>query len=246
MSYLHFTSTDQYRQRVIQLGESPERVFNVGAIGIDSIKNIPLLGKDELQKQIGFNFREQNILVTFHPTTLEDNTHEAQFLDLLKVIDKYDNIDIGVIFTKSNADNGGRRINQMIDEYVARKNGQVKAFSSMGTLLYLSTLHYVDGVVGNSSSGIMEVPSFAIGTINIGDRQKGRIMPNSVIDCAADFTSIEKAFKRLFSLEFKNCLKNIDNPYGNGTAAIQAYNTIKQSNFSNDCLKKKFYDIKFS
>jgi GDP/UDP-N,N'-diacetylbacillosamine 2-epimerase (hydrolysing) len=180
MSHLHFTATDEYKNRVIQLGEHPNRVFNVGGMGIENIKKLKLLTRDEFEKSIEFKLNKKNILVTFHPVTLENSTAKEQFQELLDVIDELK--DTNIIFTKANSDTDGRVINQMIDEYVAKNFHKSIGFSSLGQLRYLSALQFVDAMVGNSSSGLTEAPSFRIGTINIGDRQKGRIKAESVID----------------------------------------------------------------
>jgi GDP/UDP-N,N'-diacetylbacillosamine 2-epimerase (hydrolysing) len=163
MSHIHFTATEEYRKRVIQLGENPDRVYNVGAMGIENIRRIKLLSKEEFEKSINFKLNEKNILVTFHPVTLENNTAENQFSELLEAIDKLKNTNI--IFTKANSDTDGRIINKMIDEYVLKNRHKAIAFTSLGQLRYLSAMQYVDAVVGNSSSGIVEDPSFKIGTV---------------------------------------------------------------------------------
>ncbi len=242
MSYLHFTSTEESRRRVIQLGEDPKRTFNVGEIGLDNIKKLKLLSKRELEKELKFKFNKHNLLVTFHPVTLENNTSKEQFQNLLCVLGKLRKTNI--IFTKANADTGGRIINKMIDEYVSRNPAQTTAFTSMGHLGYLSTMQFVDATVGNSSSGIVEAPSFKIGTINIGDRQKGREKSGSVIDCEPTKKSIREAFKRLYSYNFQERLKNIKNPYGDGCSAERVKIILKEYKFKNT-LKKRFYDIGF-
>ena len=242
MSHLHFTSTDEYRKRVIQLGEDPERVFNVGAIGIDNIKKMKLLSKREIEKELGFKFGKRNLLVTFHPVTLEKNTSKKQFQKLLKVLDGLDGTHI--IFTKANADTDGRVINKMIDMYVSGNFRKAVAFRSMGQLNYLSTMRFVDAIVGNSSSGIIETPSFKMGTINIGDRQSGRIRAKSVIDCEPTKQSIKKALKKLYSEDFLKDLKKIKNPYGNGNTAKRIKIILKKQDTS-DILKKQFFDISF-
>jgi len=240
MSHLHFTATDVYRNRVIQLGEHPDRVFNVGGLGIDNIKKLQLLTKEEFEQSIDFQLNQKNILVTFHPVTLEHSTVKVQFQTLLDVLDTLDNTHI--IFTKANSDIEGRIINNMIDEYVVKNNHKSVAFTSLGQLRYLSALQYVDAMVGNSSSGLAEAPSFKVGTINIGDRQKGRIMAESVIDCNSDFDVIRKAFIRLYSEEFSQKLIDCKNPYGNGGASLVIKNCIKDVNLTN-ILKKKFYHL---
>ena len=167
MSHLHFTATEEYRKRVIQLGEAPGRVFNVGGMGIENIERLPLLNKQELEQAIGFKLAEKNLLVTFHPVTWENATARQQFAELLAALDELQHTHI--IFTKANSDTGGRVINQMIDDYVAENNHKAVTFTSLGQLRYLSALQFVDAMVGNSSSGLAEAPSFQIGTINIGE-----------------------------------------------------------------------------
>ncbi len=240
MSHLHFTATNEYRNRVIQLGEHPSRVFNVGGLGIDNIKKLKLLSKEEFEASINFKLNEKNILVTFHPVTLENSTAKEQFQILLDVIDELE--DTHIIFTKANSDTDGRVINNMIDEYVKNNNDKAVCFTSLGQLRYLSALQYVDAVVGNSSSGLIEAPSFKIGTINIGDRQKGRIMADSVINCDTTKNSISNAFKRLYSKEFQDELVKVENPYGNGGANLEIKNILKTMDLEN-ILKKSFYDI---
>jgi UDP-hydrolysing UDP-N-acetyl-D-glucosamine 2-epimerase len=240
-AFLHFTSTEEYRRRVIQLGESPDRVFNVGALGIDNIKKLKLLSKEETEKALGKKFKTRNLLITFHPVTLEKESSEKQFRELLKVLDELE--DTLLIFTKANADTEGRIINYLIDEFVNKNKEKAIAFTNMGQLLYLSTMQYVDAVVGNSSSGIIEAPSFKIGTINIGDRQKGRIKANSVIDCEPNYENIKKALVKLYSNEFKEILKNIRNPYGEGKSAEKIKEVLKD--FPIKDIKKDFFDIKF-
>jgi len=239
MSHLHFVAANEYRKRVIQLGEHPSRVFNVGGTGIENILRLKLLTKEEFEKSIGFELGKKNILVTFHPVTLERSTAESQFQELLNAIDALE--DTRIIFTKSNSDTDGRIINQMIDNYVIKNKDKSIAFTSLGQLRYLSSLSLVDAVVGNSSSGLMEAPSFKIGTINIGDRQKGRVRANSVIDCKPNQKSISAAFERLYLPEFKSTLKDVENPYGNSRASEKILLELKKVNLDN-ILKKTFYD----
>ncbi|MCT7406045.1 UDP-N-acetylglucosamine 2-epimerase [Aliarcobacter cryaerophilus] len=241
MSHLHFTATNEYKNRVIQLGEHPSRVFNVGGMGIENIKRLKLLSKDEFEKSIEFKLNSKNILVTFHPVTLENSTAKEQFQQLLDAIDELE--DTNIIFTKANSDTDGRVINQMIDEYVTKNSHKSIVFTSLGQLRYLSALQYVDAVVGNSSSGLAEAPSFKIGTINIGDRQKGRIKASSVIDCEANKNSIVKAFEKLYSKEFQNSLINVKNPYGDGCASKRIVEILKNVDLKN-ILKKSFYDLR--
>lgn len=237
MSYLHFTSTEEYRKIVIQLGEFPSRVFNVGALGIDNIKKMKLLSKKDLEAKLNFRFGKRNFLITYHPTTMEKGKNKIHFKNLLTVLESLK--DIKLIFTKSNADAEGRTINFMIDEFVKRNKGRAIAFTSMGQLIYLSTMKYVDAVVGNSSSGIIEAPSFRIGTINIGNRQKGRIKAESVIDCKPTKESIREAIETLYSPEFQTKLRNVVNPYGDGHAAEKIVKILKTVDIQS--LEKEFY-----
>lgn len=241
MSHLHFTATNEYKNRVIQLGEHPSRVFNVGGMGIENIKRLKLLSKDEFEKSIEFKLNSKNILVTFHPVTLENSTAKEQFQQLLDAIDELE--DTNIIFTKANSDTDGRVINQMIDEYVTKNSHKSIVFTSLGQLRYLSALQYVDAVVGNSSSGLAEAPSFKIGTINIGDRQKGRIKASSVIDCEPNKDSILKSFEKLYSKEFPETLKTTINPYGDGCASKKIVEILKSVDLKN-ILKKSFYDLR--
>jgi GDP/UDP-N,N'-diacetylbacillosamine 2-epimerase (hydrolysing) len=239
MSHLHFTAAKEYRDRVIQLGEQPDSVFNVGGLGVDNINKLKLLSKEEFENAINFNLGEKNILVTFHPVTLETSTAEVQFKELLDAFD--DLQDTCIIFTKSNSDTGGRVINSMIDDYVTNHNNTI-SFTSMGQLNYLSALQFVDAVIGNSSSGLLEAPSFKIGTIDIGDRQKGRIKADSVISCLPEKEDISKSLVRLYSKGFQNIVKNTKNPYGSGGASKKIISIIKDINLKG-ILKKPFYDL---
>jgi GDP/UDP-N,N'-diacetylbacillosamine 2-epimerase (hydrolysing) len=241
MSHLHFTATEEYKNRVIQLGEHPSRVFNVGGMGIENIKRLKLLSYEEFEESINFRLNKKNILVTFHPVTLENSTAKEQFQELLDAIDELE--ETNIIFTKANSDTDGRVINQMIDEYVIKNSFKSISFISLGQLRYLSALQYVDAIVGNSSSGLAEAPSFGIATINIGDRQKGRIKADSVIDCKPEKNAILDAFKKSNTQEFKNELKTVKNPYGDGCASQKIIEVLKTINLAN-ILKKAFYDLK--
>jgi len=242
MSHLHFTATDTYRKRVIQLGESPDRVFNVGGLGLDSIQNLKLLSRNELEKSAGFQFLEKNLLITFHPVTLENTTASEQFSQLLLALEDLKNTRL--IFTKANADTSGRGINAMIDDFVSKCPDRCIAFTSLGQLRYLSAMQFVDAVVGNSSSGLLEAPSFKIGTVNIGDRQTGRIKAESVIDCLSEKADIQKAINRVYEQSFQNFLKNVENPYGSGGASNKIMSVLRTFSLES-ILKKKFYDIVF-
>ncbi len=241
MSHIHFTATLQYQNRVIQLGENSNKVFNVGAIGIDNIKSLNLLSKKEFEKSIDFKLNQKNIIVTFHPVTLENSTAKKQFQGLLDVIDTLK--DTNIIFTKANSDTDGRVINSMIDKYTSKNTHKSVAFSSLGQLRYLSALQYVDAVVGNSSSGLIEAPSFQIATINIGDRQKGRVMASSVLNCKPSTKDILSSFDKINSSEFQDNLKATINPYGDGKTAKRIIKILKNIKLTN-LLKKSFFDIK--
>ena len=239
MSHLHFVASEEYRNRVIQLGEEPGRVFNVGGMGIENIKRLKLLTKDEFEESIDFKLNKKNILVTFHPVTLEKQTSKGQFQELLDAIDILD--ETNIIFTKANSDPDGRIINQMIDEYVIKNPEKSIAFISLGQLRYLSSLQFIDAIVGNSSSGIIEAPSFKIATINIGDRQKGRLKANSIIDTKPEKQDILNSFDLVFNRKLK---EEIVNPYGEGCASKKILNVLKSMDFDL-LLKKKFFDIEF-
>lgn len=242
MSHLHFTATETYRKRVIQLGEHPDRVFNTGTPGLDNIARLELLEKEEFENVINFKLNKRNILVTFHPVTLEKGTSEKYFKEILKAVDELK--DTSIIFTKPNADTDGRIIIQMIDKYVAQNPQKACAFDSLGQLLYLSALKHIDTVIGNSSSGLIEAPCFKIATINIGDRQRGRIKAESVIDCEPSYGKIRNALSKTFSNGFKKKLQSVKNPYGSGGASKKIKKIIKETDLT-DILKKQFFDIDF-
>jgi len=245
MSHIHFTSTDEYRRRVIQLGEHPDRVFNVGAIGVENIRNLPLLTKDELEKEIGFDLGERYLLVTFHPVTLEQATAQHQFKILLSALDKLTSVinpATRMIFTKANADTDGRIINQLIDDYVSVHKEKAVAFSSMGQLRYLSAMKHAAAVVGNSSSGIIEAPSFKVPTVNIGDRQKGRIRATSVVGCTPILEEIIRAIQKATSRDFEETVQHAINPYEKqGTA--KTITTILISRELSQIRMKSFFDV---
>ena len=243
MSYLHFTSTEQYRNRVIQLGENPERVFYVGALGVENIKKINLMTKEELERSIHFEIDENTVIVTYHPVTLENNTVDEQFLNLLEVLDR--NPKIRMIFTKANADTNGRIVNELIDKYAAQNSERACAFVSLGQKRYLSALKYCRIVIGNSSSGIIEAPSFGKPIINIGDRQKGRICADSVINCGYTQQEIQQAMETALTKEFENKASNCRNPYEKENTAANIISVIKDYLLNDKIkLKKGFYDIK--
>jgi len=240
LSNLHFTSTEEYRKRVIQLGEQPHRVYNVGAVGIDNFIRLSLLNRDELEKRIDFSFGKKNLLITFHPVTLEESTAERQFGELIEVCRSLE--DTKIIFTKANGDADGRIINEMIDRFVQTHPDRSVAYVSMGQLNYLSAMKHVDAVVGNSSSGIIEAPSLKVATVNIGDRQKGRIKAVSVIDCLPDSQSILAALQKVYQKDFLNVCQSIENPYGNGGASAKISQIISSIPLDG-LITKPFYDI---
>jgi GDP/UDP-N,N'-diacetylbacillosamine 2-epimerase (hydrolysing) len=239
MSHLHFVATESYRQRVIQLGEQPDRVFLVGGLGIDNIKYLQLLERAELEESLDFKLGSKNLLITFHPVTLESATAASQMEELLAALAEMS--DTKLIFTLPNADTDGRALIKMVEQFVAQ-HPNARAYTSLGQLRYLSCIAQVDGVVGNSSSGLIEVPSFNKGTIDIGDRQRGRQKAASVIAAAPTRDSIAAALKRLYSDDFRGRLKNVTNPYGEGGASEKVVATIKLISLI-DILKKRFYDI---
>ena len=240
MSHLHFTSTEEYRKRVIQLGEHPDNVWNVGALGIENINKLQLLSRHEFESSIDFNLGEINFLVTFHPVTLDDNSAEYQFVELLKALDQINNAHI--IFTLPNADTNGRIIIELIKEYTSKNNKKAKYFTSLGQLRYLSAIQYIDCVVGNSSSGLIEIPSFNTPTVNIGDRQRGRAFGETVINCEPNAQSILSALKKSLSEEFKNLIKNSRNPYGSGNSSEKIIEILSTHSLDN-LLKKRFYNL---
>jgi len=240
MAHLHFTATEAFRRRVIQLGEHPRTVFNVGALGIENINRLPLLNREAFEESIAFKLGAKNVLVTFHPVTLEFNSAETQFSQLLKVLEEMD--DVRIIFTKANADTDGRIINFMIDEFVAKNPQMAVGFTSLGQLRYLSALKHVDVIVGNSSSGLIEVPSFGKPTVNVGDRQRGRIKAWSIIDCLPDEESIRQAIQLAFSASFRSSIADMENPYGTGNASEKIIAALKKTDFKG-LLKKQFYDL---
>ena len=240
MSHLHFTATEEYKTRVIQLGEQPDRVFKVGALGIENINRLKLYSKAQFEESIDFKLNRRNILITFHPVTLEHATARDQFQALLNALDQLE--DCTLIFTKPNADTDGRVIIEMIDRYVSENSHKAVGFTSLGQLRYLSALQYMDGVVGNSSSGLIEVPSFRIATIDIGDRQKGRIKADSVISCEPGEDSISSALEKMFSSDFREMLKEVKNPYGTENPSQFIVEKIAGVELEG-ILKKEFYDL---
>ncbi len=244
ISYLHFTSTDEYRKRVIQLGEHPDRVYNVGAIGIENIINEKLLSKDELENELKIDLTKPYAMVTFHPVTLENNSSKKQIESLIDACKSFKNINF--IFTKANADAQGRIINQLIDEYSLIVDN-INAFNSLGMVKYLSAIKYCSMVIGNSSSGLLEAPSFGIPTINIGDRQKGRLQASSVINCEPIQDEIKRAIEKASTDSFVKAAIETVNPYGSGNTSDKVIEVVKNYVLNEKFnLKKKFYDCEVS
>lgn len=243
LSYLHFVSTDVYRKRVIQMGEHPSRVFCVGALGVDNVKNTELLDRRAFQAESGFALGRQNMMVTFSPPTSEEGTSAtALFQNMLTALDELP--EARLIFTKPNPDLYSGELGEAVDAYVAANKDRCACFTSMGRTMYLSALQFMDAVVGNSSSGIIEVPSFGIPTVNVGSRQTGRIRAESVIDAAGSLESVREALRKALSADFSQFCRNVDNPYGDGHAAERIAAVLKD--ISIPSTKKVFFDVDFS
>lgn len=243
MSYLHFTSTEIYRKRVIQMGEDPSRVFNVGALGVENALKMTKMSVSELEQSLGFKLGKMYAVGTFHPVTLEISTAESQTMELLAAIDKHQNLHY--LFTKANADTDGRIINSLLEEY-SHKHDNFHLVDSLGMKRYLNAISNACFVIGNSSSGLIEVPSFHVPTINIGDRQKGRITGKTIINCSPDEESISDAINKALEKTFREDILNADSPYGNGHTSERIMTVINDF-FENDRIdiKKKFFDLDF-
>ena len=239
MSHLHFVAAEAYRQRVIQLGEQPDRVFMVGGLGVDTINRMQLLDRKALEQSLDFALGDKSLLVTFHPVTLEKGTAADQMTELLAALDALHNTQL--VFTMPNADTDGRVLIRMIEEFVAQ-HPRARAYTSLGPLCYLSCMKHADGVVGNSSSGLLEAPSFQKGTINIGDRQRGRLQAASVINCKPTRQSITTALAQLYSADFQLGLGKVQNPYGVGGASDLIVATLKTAPLGG-VLKKSFHNL---
>ena len=240
MAHLHFVAAEPYRARVIQLGEQPENVHLVGGLGVDAIAHTKLMSKQELEQSLDFKLGAKNLLVTFHPVTLEDTSAAQQMAALLAALDRQR--DTHIIFTMPNADPGSRALFDLINDFVA-SHPSARVYTSLGAQRYLSTIPFMDAVVGNSSSGLIEVPSFQIPTINIGDRQRGRLKAASVIDCAPATDAILDALTQAQSPAFRATLQALKNPYGNGGAAEKIVQQLASQPLEG-LLKKRFYDLK--
>ena len=244
MAHLHFTSTEAYRKRVIQLGEVPERVFNVGAPGLDNLQRLELLDEVALEKSLNFNLSSPLFLVTYHPETLGSMEPSKALEEMLNALDHFS--DANIIITLANSDAGGRAINQRLVEYAARENGRVKLVSSLGQVRYLSLLCLADVVIGNSSSGIIEAPSARTPTVNIGSRQKGRLRAPSVIDCDDSEEAIVSSITKCMSHEMKLILSQCNSPYGKSdNVAHEICKVLKMLLVIpiKKLVQKKFHDI---
>ena len=239
LSQIHFVASEEYRKRVIQMGEQPNQVFCVGGLGVGAIGRTQLLSRDDLEKALGLKLTNRNLLITFHPETWGKNSPEKQIKSLLSVLETLG--DANLVFTGTNSDAGGSTVMRLIRQFVERKSNAY-LFDSLGHTRYLSCLKYFDGVIGNSSSGLLEAPSFQIGTINIGNRQQGRLMADSVISCDANSLDIAKAFEKLFSPEFKSLLNEVVNPYDYGDSSSQIVQVLRHQDLTGiSC--KNFYDL---
>ena len=240
MSHLHFTSTEEYSRRVIQLGEQPDRVFYVGSLGVENIKKITLMSKDEIEKSLGFELNEKTVIATYHPVTVTKGNNRIEMDEFLTALDEEKNVRI--LFTMPNSDTGGVYISEKINEFVAKNKERTIAFTSLGVKRYLSAVSYVAAVIGNSSSGIIEVPSLGIPTLNIGDRQKGRVICDSIISCHSNKASIENGLKKVLSEEMAKIAKEVRNPYEKENTAQSIFDVIK--NYSlNNLTQKSFYNL---
>ena len=241
MAHLHFVAAPEYRKRVIQLGENPKSVFMVGGLGVDAIKDLSLLDQLKLEKLMNFKFGQRNLLVTIHPETLEKK--QQQLKNVKSLLSALRNIkETNFIFTLPNADHFNEQIADAIQDFCSRNSKNCSLFKSLGQLKYFSALQYVDGVIGNSSSGLLEVPSFKKGTVNLGNRQDGRLKAISVIDCDFDKNNILKAVKKLYSKSFQAKISLSKNPYGASGASLKIHNIISTISLKS-VLQKKFYDL---
>lgn len=240
LASLHFVAAEPYRARVIQMGENPDRVFLVGGLGVDAMLRLPLLNREDVKCRLGFHIDDRTLLATVHPATAGATNPAIECDEMLAALELEK--DVRVVFTLANADAGGRRINEQIKAFVLSNPMRSVCFSSLGSQLYFSCLQFVKGVIGNSSSGLLEAPSFHVGTINIGPRQNGRLRGVSVIDCAADRRSITQALSRLFSPEFQRIVATASNPYGNGGATPEILRVLETVELS-QLRMKMFHDI---
>ncbi len=241
MSQLHFVAAAPYRQRVIQLGEHPDRVFHVGSLGVDVIYALDLMNAEAIEQDLGLDMERPIFVVTYHPATLGDTPPEVAVAKLFAALDEFP--DAQCVITKSNADAGGKRINNEIDRYATGKGDRVYVSTSLGQLRYLSLLKHATAVIGNSSSGIIEAPVFEVPTVNIGDRQRGRLRAGSVIDCIEDRHAIRAAIDRAISRDFRLSLRGLETPYGK-PGAPDAIAEILRSTDLKTLGMKSFYDLR--
>ena len=240
MSQIHFTTAEVYKKRVIQLGENPDRVFNVGSLMIESIKGLQEATMENVESFLGFTVSRPYILMTFHPVTLENQTAGQQATELLEAIKNFPGIDF--ICTKANADAGGKTINDMLEE-AALEYEHIHLYASLGQTRYFTLMKKAVCVLGNTSSGIGEAPIFRIPTVNIGDRQKGRVRAASIIDCEPKREAIIESINRAMDREFLAAVQNMENPYGDGHTSEKILEIIKCELDKGIDIKKKFYDI---
>lgn len=238
MSHVHCVAIEEYRQRVIQLGEQPDRVHCVGGLGVDAIMQTRLIARAELEAALDFKFKARNLLITFHPATLAGESSDSQMAELLAALHGHD--DTGLIFTLPNADAGGRELIAMLQDFVAT-HPNARVYPSLGQLRYLSCMAQCDGVVGNSSSGLLEAPTLKKGVVNIGDRQQGRLQAANVINCRARYDEINAALQKLYSPAFQAGLSAVTNPYGDGGASGRIVEIIKTLELDG-LTQKSFYD----
>ena len=242
LSHLHFTATDLYRTRIIQLGEDPNRVFAVGSLGLDAILNETRVSQTEFEEEAGFTLNHPSLLVTFHPATLDVIPADQQLAELLAALSQRS--DLQLIFTMPNADPNHKVLRRLISDFVNKNRERASLHESLGRRLYLTALSLVDGVVGNSSSGLIEAPSFLIGTVNIGNRQQGRIRTKSIIDCEPRQSAIGDAIDEILSSEFRASIKDLQNPFGDGHADDRIIEIIRDISLE-QLVPKHFYDVKF-
>ena len=240
LSHLHFVSTEEFRQRVIQLGENPENVVISGALGVDSIKRMELLSRSELEDALDISFMDGCILVTYHPVTLSPSSEEERVSSLLSSLEKYS--EYRIVITYPNADAGGRAIVSLLKKFAAKAPSNTTLVESLDYRTFVSLMSVAEIVVGNSSSGLIEAPCFSIPTVNIGDRQKGRPLASSVLSCQDDEQSIQTAMDRALSNEFRQSCRDVDNPYGRGDAVKEIVSVLKSVSLDG-LVRKSFYDV---
>ena len=237
MSHLHFVAAVPYKKRVIQLGENPKNVFCVGGLGVDALNKVPILSKENLSKQLNIKLKKRSFLVTYHPLTANPSAGFLELLELLQALEKYE--DCSIIFTMPNADADGLQLAKTLKTF-ADAHINTYYFSSLGQEKYFSCLSNFDAVIGNSSSGLLEAPSFKIPTINIGDRQKGRLKAESIIDCEAKKENIQEAIQKALSPKFIKKIQKTNNPYGRGGASKKIVRILENSDFSKLFIKEFF------